>query len=103
MLLSIIVGGGGVSDLSEELVWGVCASPDCWIYLCSIVLKSWMVVNVGCLQYCDAILCMDSSTSCWAWFGLLSGASVGIDVGASALHSKESVMCVMGVPVLDES
>ena len=101
--LSIMVGGGGVSDLSEGLVWSVCPGPVCCAYLCSIVLKSWMVVCIGCFEYSDAILCRVFSASRWAWFGPVVGVFVEVEVGASALHSNVRVMWVAGVPVLVES
>ena len=101
--LSIIVGGGGVSGLSEGLVWDVCPGPVCCAYLCSIVLKSWKVVCIGCFEYSDAILCRVFSASRWAWFGPVVGVFVEVEVGASALHSNVRVMWVAGVPVLVES
>ena len=66
------------------------------------MLRSWVVVCPGCLKYLFAILCRDFSASRWASFGPLV-TFVGVDVGASALHSKVKVMWVTGVPVLVES
>ena len=103
VLLFIMIGGGGVSDLSYGLVWGVCPGPVCCAYLCSIVLKSWIVVCIGCLEYSNAILCKVFNASRWAWFGPVVGVIAEVEVGASALHSNVRVMWVAGVPVLVES
>ena len=67
------------------------------------MLRSWVVVCMGCLKYLFAILCRVFSASCWAPFGPFLMMIAEVEVGASALHSNVRVMWVAGVPVLVES
>ena len=66
------------------------------------MLRSWVVVCMGCLKYLFAILCRVFSASRWASFGPVV-MFAEFEVGASALHSNVRVMWVAGVPVLVES